>query len=307
MKANRARAPLCAGLSLTLALALLGGAGAATTTEHASATLSPEAGTRVHGRALLTLDTRTHVLRVVVTAAGMVRGSSHPEHIHAGTCKKPGRILFGLNELHAGKNGAGRSVTAIKGVKGIAARGWIVNIHRGPALKGAGATPVACGPVVVAGSKAARTGERTQASPWVRTDRAARTVDLKVIAGYNNAGAGFNYDGYDKGAMTVTVPLGYKIVTHFENSANSELPHSFVLVPGKGSFSLVKPSPVFKNASSPDPTVGTAPGGSATVTFVASKAGTYRFVCLVPGHFEGGMWDYLVVKPGISQAFVTIH
>lgn len=304
------RAAMGMALALTLSATMSGTASAGPVLERATASLAPQAGTHIRGRAVLILDTRTHVLRVVVTARRMVKSSTHPEHIHAGTCKRPGRVLFGLNVLHAGKGGTGRSVTVIKDVKSIAYRGWIVNVHRGPAMKGAGATPVACGPVVKAAPRRAGRGTKsattTEASPWVQTDAATRTVDLKVIANYNSNGAGFNFDGYSGGKMTVTVPLGYKIVTHFKVSAKSELAHSFVVVAGKGRFSLAKPELAFPGASTPDPTTGTSPGSGNTVTFVAEKAGTYRFACLVPGHFDAGMWDYLVVKAGITRALVTV-
>lgn len=116
--------------------------------EQAKAVLNPASKSGVHGRALLSLNPKTQVLVVTVTARGLKPNSSHPEHIHKGTCAHYGAIVYGLKNLIANKKGIGRSVTSVRGVKVIPAKGWIVNIHLGPSLVGKGLTQIACGPVV---------------------------------------------------------------------------------------------------------------------------------------------------------------
>ena len=46
---------------------------------------------------------------------------------------------------------------------------------------------------------------------------------------------------------------------------------------------------------------GIPPGGSATVEFVAEKAGEYTFYCPVPGHREKGMEGKLIVEPRAAE------
>ena len=53
-------------------------------------------------------------------------------------------------------------------------------------------------------------------------------------------------------------------------------------------------TPSFRGAATPI----LPPGSTATFSFVASRVGSYRFACLVPGHEEARMWDVLVVTSG---------
>jgi hypothetical protein len=102
----------------------------------------------VHGLATLTLNLKTHVMTVVVTAAGLKPDTLHPEHIHLGACPHFGKIVYWLRDMNANAKGDGRTVTTFHGVKTIPARGWLVNIHQGPGLSGKGLTQIACGNVV---------------------------------------------------------------------------------------------------------------------------------------------------------------
>lgn len=103
------------------------------------------------GTADLTWDPNSHLLAVIVSATGLAPSSTHPEHIHGGTCASNpmGPILYTLNPLIADAHGDGTSVTNIKGVmNGIPASGWYVNVHNGPTLNmDLEARPIACGTV----------------------------------------------------------------------------------------------------------------------------------------------------------------
>ena len=61
----------------------------------------------------------------------------------------------------------------------------------------------------------------------------------------------------------------------------------------------------FAGATTTSPTLGLRPGQTARFMFKASRAGSYRIACLVPGHEEARMWDVLVVggvkRPSISK------
>jgi hypothetical protein len=103
------------------------------------------------GTADLTWNPSSHLLTVTVSATGLAPNSTHPEHIHGGTCASNpmGPILYTLNPLIADAHGDGTSVTNIKGVmNGIPASGWYVNVHNGPTLNSAlEARAIACGTV----------------------------------------------------------------------------------------------------------------------------------------------------------------
>lgn len=135
------------------------------------------------------------------------------------------------------------------------------------------------------------------ASRWLRWNAATRTASLTLVAGYNNANNGFNFDGYGRGQLLVRVPLGWRVAVTCHNAASR--PHSCAIV--RGSLTT---TPAFRGAATPSPTLGLRSGATAHFTFKASRVGTYRIACLVPGHEQARMWDVLVVggvkRPTIS-------
>jgi hypothetical protein len=62
---------------------------------------------------------------------------------------------------------------------------------------------------------------------WVRWDPSSMTASLTIAAAYNQVGAGFNFDGYRVEQLTITVPLGAKVVVSYTNK--SDVPHSVVI------------------------------------------------------------------------------
>jgi uncharacterized cupredoxin-like copper-binding protein len=137
-----------------------------------------------------------------------------------------------------------------------------------------------------------------------KSDSAKHTADLTMIAGLGTSGSGFDFNGYSKGKMTVTVPLGWKVNVKFEVPAKSTLAHSWVLVPYGAAMGSTS-TPAIAGAESPSPTQGTKPGTTVTISFTAKTAGKYRMICAVPGHEMGGMWDTLIVKKGATAATST--
>ncbi len=89
----------------------------------------------------------------------------------------------------------------------------------------------------------------------------------------------------------MTVPQGDKVTVTLDVDPASSGPHSWMLVPWGGTPA----SPVvFPGANTTNPTVGLAPGVSQTVTFVASAAGQYKYICGVDSHYLD-MWGYFNV------------
>ena len=80
---------------------------------------------------------------------------------------------------------------------------------------------------------------------------------------------------YDTTALTAKV--GDEVTVSLQNTGALE--HSFVIDELNVKLEKVQP------------------GQTGTVTFTASKAGTYTFYCDVPGHKEAGMTGTLTVNP----------
>jgi len=131
-------------------------------------------------------------------------------------------------------------------------------------------------------------GASAGAGRWLSWNAASRTASLTLVAGLNGANNGFNFDGYGRGRLLVRIPLGWRVTVTCRNAGSMR--HSCAIV--RGPMTVV---PAFPGATTPDPVLGLAKGKTARFTFTASRAGTYRIACLVPGHEEARMWDVLDV------------
>ena len=154
----------------------------------------------------------------------------------------------------------------------------------------------------VAGAATA-SAHQSLAPVWATTK--AKTVNLTIVAAYDDTTGGFNFNGASNGKMTITVPLGDRVNVTFSN--NAPLPHSAQFV----AFSKTPPATsvldAFTGAHSPSPTTGVMKGTTQKFSFVANKAGTYLLICAVPGHDVAGMWDVLTVSKTAKAASVVVH
>src|SRR5215471_18189193 len=138
-------------------------------------------------------------------------------------------------------------------------------------------------------ASAARHAPHSTATPrWLVVNAKAHAVKLTLVAGYNNALGGFNFDGYGNGAMVISVPAGYRVGVTFTNKGS--LPHSAVFTPYAKRNSTSGFPPAFRGSSTTHPTDGIQPGQTQRFSFGATKVGTYALVCGVPGHEIQGMW-----------------
>ena len=144
----------------------------------------------------------------------------------------------------------------------------------------------------------------TMAAGMLVGHAAPHSVDVTILAGKKGGGS-MDFNGYQRGMMTVTVPVDWQVVVHFEN-ADPALPHSLAVMPA-GSHQQAAPSgaPAFPGATTANFTAGLPKGGKQTFTFEAKKAGTYDFICGVPGHALVGMWNSLVVSATADGPSVT--
>ena len=123
---------------------------------------------------------------------------------------------------------------------------------------------------------------------------AARTVSFHLVAAHDQANSGFNFNGYGRGALAVSVPEGWRVSVTCEN--RGPLNHSCAIVRGPGDS-----QPAIAGAASPNPVSGQAPGTTTAFEFTAQGQGTYRIACLVPGHEQAGMWDTFTVGAASGQ------
>lgn len=94
---------------------------------------------------------------------------------------------------------------------------------------------------------------------------------------------------------TIGVDRGANITVHFLNIGT--LPHSWALLTQGPPYDAEPPTEVaFPGAETPDSMMGTPSGGNATISFTASTAGTYWYLCHVPGHASGEMYGKFVVQ-----------
>jgi hypothetical protein len=134
-------------------------------------------------------------------------------------------------------------------------------------------------------------------SKWLTWNAHARTASLVLVAGYDGSNNGFNFDGYGRGQLLVRIPVGWRVTVTCRNAASMR--HSCAIVRGAGTI-----TPAFRGASTASPTIGLRSGQIARFSFTASRAGTYRIACLVPGHEQARQCDVLdvggVKRPSIS-------
>jgi sulfocyanin len=134
--------------------------------------------------------------------------------------------------------------------------------------------------------------------------QAAHTVELTIVAGKTAGGGSLDFNNYQRGAMTVTVPVGWHVVVHFSNAG--AMPHSVGVLPtGAHQQAMLSAAPVFQGAATGNFSAGLPKGAEQTFTFEASKAGTFELICGCPGHGIGGMWDTLVVSSTAEAPSVT--
>jgi Cu/Zn superoxide dismutase len=113
----------------------------ATTTTNASATLKHQP----QGMATISWDPASKGLTVKISLTGLAPSSTHPAHIHSGSCANQGAVVYPLQNVVADAHGVGTSTTTIKSVPNLLPSGWYLNIHNGPNLTPSDQfLPIAC-------------------------------------------------------------------------------------------------------------------------------------------------------------------
>ncbi len=141
---------------------------------------------------------------------------------------------------------------------------------------------------------------------WMSADAATKTVWLRVVGAADGANGTMNFNGYGKGDMTVTVPLGWRVKIDFENKGLAALPHSLVILDEVSPLPIEDGKAAFPRALTIKLVEGLLAGEKDSVEFVANKEGRFLFFCGVTGHGVAGMWDYLVVSKDAAAPAVRV-
>ena len=136
-----------------------------------------------------------------------------------------------------------------------------------------------------------------QVDDFIQVDQDARHVTLSIMATYNDANYGMNFNGHFKGKAYYTIPLGWKVTVSFKNM--SPVPHSAVVVEEVMTRKLQVGEPYFEGGASKEPLKGLVKEDS--FTFVVDEAGKFAIACGFPAHAAGGHWIGLKVKKDISR------
>ena len=130
-----------------------------------------------------------------------------------------------------------------------------------------------------------------QQPTWLVWDAASKTATISITAGATSANSKWNFNGASHGDMTITVPVGAKVIIDFTNldagnahSAGVVVPKEPIPASGDG-MTFLAPT-----AYSVPFTRGSPRGKSERFEFKAEKAGSYWLFCGVPPHGSGGMY-----------------
>jgi hypothetical protein len=129
-------------------------------------------------------------------------------------------------------------------------------------------------------------------------DARDHVVHLTLLAGLGGENGGFNFDGYGRGELIVSVPVGWRVSIACDNRGGTRASCSVI----DNSLATVA---AFPGATSPMPVQGLDPGAKADFSFRPTRTGTFRIASLVAGQEQARMWDVLEVtkgaKPSISS------
>src|SRR6266576_5186910 len=118
---------------------------------------------------------------------------------------------------------------------------------------------------------------------WLTVDTTAKTATFQLTAGLTQLNGGLNFNGFNDGKLTLTVPTNWTVVLRFANH-DANLPHSAEVI------DTTKPMPAgpvepaaFPRAMTVQGRLlqGLGEGETDSVRFVANQAGSYLICCAV--------------------------
>ena len=158
--------------------------------------------------------------------------------------------------------------------------------------------------LVLATRLPAQTAPAQVDSSQLTVDSATKTATFQLVAGQTKLNSGLNFNGFNDGKLTLTVPQNWNVVIQFVNK-DPNLPHSAEVVDTAKPMPAGPVDPAFPRATTTKLMAGLASGETDSFKFVASKPGSYMLFCAVPGHGLAGMWIRLTVSPTDKRPALT--
>lgn len=119
------------------------------------------------------------------------------------------------------------------------------------------------------------------------------TVKVVLVATYNAANYGMNFNGWSHGKAVLTVPKDWTIIGTFINP--SPIPHSAIVIEKSETKKLQVAEPYFAGGAIKDHLKGLSMG-KADFSFVADEAGEFALACGFPAHSATGHWITLNIS-----------
>jgi sulfocyanin len=135
-------------------------------------------------------------------------------------------------------------------------------------------------------------------------DSATKTVTFQLVAAQTGLMSGLNFNGFNNGKLTLTVPQNWNVVIQFSNK-DANLPHSAEIVDTTKPMPAGPVDPSFARAATSKLMEGMPNGAGETFRFVADKPGSFMIFCAVPGHGLAGMWLRLNVSATEKRPTLT--
>ncbi len=142
--------------------------------------------------------------------------------------------------------------------------------------------------------------QSVDASQFMVNHPSTHTLDLKVVSTYSSSQQINTFDGFTKGHLVITIPVGYHVNMDFIN--NGPIPESIgiyknnhLAFPGAGES---------YRAVATFPTAGLLPGQKQSFKFTANQIGTFSLADELNGgpvnSPTSGLWDTVRVVPSGS-------
>ncbi len=120
-----------------------------------------------------------------------------------------------------------------------------------------------------------------------------KTVKVVLVATFNAANYGMNFNGWSHGKAVLTVPKDWTVNATFINP--SPIPHSALVIDKGETKKLQVAEPYFAGGAIKDHLKGLS-NGKADFSFVADEAGEFALACGFPAHSATGHWITLNIS-----------
>lgn len=127
----------------------------------------------------------------------------------------------------------------------------------------------------------------------LRPGKEAESVHVTLVATFNAANYGMNFNGWSHGKAVLTVPAGWTLHVTFINP--SPIPHSAIVIERADTKKLQVAEPWFEGGATPKHLTGQT-FAKAEFSFTADEAGEYALACGFPAHAVAGHWVALNVS-----------